>query len=84
MIKTKYDKQNGALEIELGKYYLYLNHPVLFASIVLNEFEEKERRVKVSFGTGLHYNSNNSLNYFYFGLMIFGLGFGFSRQNHDL
>lgn len=83
-LKTKYDKQNGALEIAFGNYYLYLNHPVVFAGSTLNEFQEKETRVKLSFGTGLHYNSNSYLNYFYFGFMFLGLGFGLSRQAFEL
>lgn len=79
-LKKKYDKQNGYLELSIRNYYLYLNHPVIFISKEINEFQEKETRVKLSFGTGLHYNSNKYLNYFYFGLMIFGLGFGISKQ----
>lgn len=82
-MKMKYTAENGVLNITLGKYELYLNHPVIIIGPKYNEFEEIEQRFKVSFGTGIHYNSNSYLEYFYFGMMIFGIGFGISKQDVD-
>ena len=79
-MKIKYIKEDGALNLSIGKYNLYLNHPVLFFSLKPNEFDEKEKRFKLAFGTGMHYNSNKYLDYFYFGFLILGFGIGISKQ----
>lgn len=79
----KYYKEDGALNLSFGKYNLYLNHPILFFSTKNNEFEEREKRFKLSFGIGLNFTSNKDLDYFYLGFLILGFGLGVSKQNYD-
>lgn len=83
-MKMKYNVENGFLNITIGTYEIYLNHPVIIIGAKHNEFEEVEKRFKISLGTGIHYNSNDYLEYFYLGVMLFGLGFGISRQTMGL
>jgi len=82
-ITTKYYKENGYIEFEVGHYKLALNHPVMFFNKVYNEFDENETRYKVSFGIGFNYISNKDLGYFYFGFLILGFGIGISKQVLD-
>jgi hypothetical protein len=84
-MELEYSYQNGYLKLskELSPLHLLeltVNHPVIYYLNSENEFQEHEKRFKISANTQFNITRNADLDYWYVGFTVLGFGLGVSKQ----